>query len=239
MPGAFPTTRVSIVDGIQSPDAATRARSLEAIVRIYWRAVYKHLRARWRASPDDAQDLTQAFFTVALEKEYLAAFDPEKGSFRGFLRTCADRFASKSHRDRRREKRGGGARDLSLDFGAAESELAQQLPESPHSIERLFDDEWCRALLAAAIEALRVDFEATGRADWFRLFDRYELRDSDDRVTYADLARELGVPVTTVTNRLAVARREMRRHALDQLAELTSSDEELREETRALFGLDP
>lgn len=212
---------------------------MDAIVRIYWRAVYKHLRARWRASPDDAQDLTQAFFTVALEKDYLAAFEPEKGSFRGFLRTCADRFASKHHRDRRREKRGGGARDLSLDFEAAERELARQLPESGHSIERVFDDEWCRALLAASIEALRADLEATGRADWFRLFEQYELRDSDERVTYADLAREHGVPVTTVTNRLAVARREMRRHALDQLAELTSSEEELREEARVLFGVDP
>jgi RNA polymerase sigma factor (sigma-70 family) len=238
MNGVLPTTRPSIVAGIRSGDAAVRARSLDAIVRVYWRAVYKHLRTRWRASPEDAKDLTQAFFSVALEKDYLATFDPEKGSFRGFLRVCADRFAANHQRDGRRQKRGGGARDVSLDFDAAEGELARQLPASPDSIDRLFYDEWCRALLAAAIEALRLDLEATGRGDWFRLFERYELRDADDRVTYADLARELGVPVTTVTNRLAVARRELRRHALEQLAELTASEEELREEARALFGVD-
>ena len=234
----FPTTRLSVLTGIRSDDAALVAQSLEQLVRAYWRAVYKHLRAKWNKSSEDAEDLTQTFFAVALEKDYLGAYDPARGRFRSYLRLCVDRFAAKDHRHAGREKRGGGTRAVSLDFGGAEDELARQLPTSPDAIDRLFDDEWARTLFALAIEALRAELDASGRAEWFRLFERYELRDDDDKLTYADLGRELGLPVTTITNRLAFARRELRRHALAQLAAVTSSDDELRSEARALFGVD-
>jgi hypothetical protein len=46
------------------------------------------------------------------------------------------------------------------------------------------------------------------------------------------------VPVTTVTNHLALARRELRRIVLDTLRELTASDAEFRREARQLLGLD-
>jgi RNA polymerase sigma factor (sigma-70 family) len=234
----FPTTRSSLVAGVRSAEPAERARSLEAVVRAYWRAVYKHLRARWRMSRQDAEDLTQSFFAVALEKDYLASYDAGRGRFRTYLRICADRFASKDHRDGRREKRGGGIRPLSLDFGAAEGELSRQLPASPAIVEQLFDDEWRRTLFALAIEALRVELEAAGHGEHYRLFERYDLREEEATLTYADLARELGVPVTTVTNRLARVRRELRRHVIEQLGAITSTEGELREEARALLGIE-
>jgi RNA polymerase sigma factor (sigma-70 family) len=234
----FPTTRLSLLAGARSADPDERARSMDAVLRAYWRAVYKHLRARWHRSREDAEDLTQGFFAVALEKEYLAAYDAGRGRFRSYLRMCVDRYASKEHRDGRRDKRGGGARHLSLDFGAAEGELSPRLPVAPDRVERLFDEEWCRTLFALALEALRVELEAAGRGDHYRLFERYELRDEEATVTYADLAGELGVPVTTVTNRLAVVRRELRRHVLEQLRAITSSEDELRDEARAVLGID-
>ena len=47
-------------------------------------------------------------------------------------------------------------------------------------------------------------------------------------ITYADLAREFGIPETQVTNHLAFARREFRRLLLEKLREITVSDEEIR-----------
>ena len=47
---------------------------------------------------------------------------------------------------------------------------------------------------------------------------------------------ELGIKVTDVTNYLAFARREFRRLLLEQLRELTSSDEEFEAESRTLLG---
>src|SRR6185312_8658756 len=68
---AFPPTRVSVVRGIASADPAVRREAYNALVRQYWRPVYAYIRLRWHRDPADAQDLTQEFFTRALEKEYL------------------------------------------------------------------------------------------------------------------------------------------------------------------------
>src|SRR5262249_15860809 len=57
--------------------------------------------------PDEAQDLTQAFFARLLEKHYLQSADPGRGRFRSFLLTAFKRFLSKE-RDRERTKRRGG-----------------------------------------------------------------------------------------------------------------------------------
>src|SRR5262249_26029430 len=58
----FPTTRRSAITGFHSDDPAERSRSLDTLVRAYWKPVYKHVRLRWGKSVEDAQDLTQAFF---------------------------------------------------------------------------------------------------------------------------------------------------------------------------------
>src|SRR5512132_566898 len=92
--GDFPTTHRSAVAGVNSDDAAERERSGALLVAAYWRPVYKHIRLRWRRSPEDAQDLTQEFFLRALQKNYFAPYDPARARFRTFLRACLDGFLS-------------------------------------------------------------------------------------------------------------------------------------------------
>jgi RNA polymerase sigma factor (sigma-70 family) len=231
----FPTTRASAVRGVRSEDQAERSRSWTALVAAYWRPVYKHVRVRWKKSRADAEDLTQGFFARAVERDFFASYDAEQARFRTFMRTCLDRFVSNANKAEGRMKRGGDAEIRSLDFDAAEAELAGAPQASP---EELFDHEWRRGLVAAAIEALREECEQHGRQSHFTIFERYDLCADDPRPTYEALAEELGVPATTVTNRLAFARRELRRLVLARLEELTATNEELREEARLLFGAD-
>ena len=238
--GRFPTTRRSAVLGVKSRDAAERRRSFETLVAAYWKPVYKYVRIRWRKSNEDAKDLTQGFFLRVMEKDYLAPYDPAKGRFRTFLRTCLDGYLANQHQAEGRLKRGGRAIHLSLDFETAEGELSRIDVAAPESLDRYFEEEWVRSLLGLAVEALSRECTARGREVAFDLFERYDLRDDDaDRLTYADLGRELGLPVTKVTNHLAFARREFRRLLLEQLREITASDEEFRLESRALLGIDP
>ena len=61
---------------------------------------------------------------------------------------------------------------------------------------------------------------------------------AEARPTYAAIAAELGAPVTTVTNDLALARRMFRGLVLGALRQLTGSDEEYRAEARRLVGAD-
>ena len=73
------------------------------------------------------------------------------------------------------------------------------------------------------------------RARTFRLFESYDL-DGNNKVSYEQLAREYGIPVSDVTNALAWARREFRKIALDRLRELCDSEGEFQREARAAFG---
>jgi RNA polymerase sigma factor (sigma-70 family) len=230
--GRFPTTRMSAVAGVRDPDEHTRRRSWDALVSAYWRPVYKHLRLRWRKSRPDAEDLTQAFFALALEREFFDGYDPTRAKFRTFVRLCLDRFASNDLEAGRRLKRGGGAALLSLDFDAAETEVAAADPLDP---EALFDREWERGLFSRAVELLRSACAGTEREVRFVLFERYDLAEGEPP-TYAALADELGLPVSTVTNHLAWARRELRRLVLERLGEVSGGEEDYDREARRLFG---
>jgi DNA-directed RNA polymerase specialized sigma24 family protein len=238
----FPATRQSVVLAFRSPDPAVRERAFDAVASAYWRPVYKYVRLQWRATPEEAQDLTQGFFTDALEKGHFRRFDQERARFRTFLRTCLDGFVSNQRKAASRLKRGGGLRIVPLDFQDAEGELRQHELPAGADLDEYFHREWIRSLLALAVDALRRECAAAGRDVHFALFQRYDLEGPDaagPRPSYQDLARDFGLPVTQVTNYLAAVRRDFRRRALETLREQTASDEEFRAEARDLFGVDP
>ncbi|MEO8432993.1 MAG: sigma-70 family RNA polymerase sigma factor [Acidobacteriota bacterium] len=230
----FPTTRRSVVLALGSGDASERERAFDTLLAIYWKPLYKYLRVSWTRSPDDAEDLTQGFFARAFEKDFLAGYDPAKASFRHFLRTLADRYASNERKAALRLKRGGTS--TRLDFDAAEAELARE-PSTVATPEEYFHREWVRSAFALAVDRLRAACEASGRSRHFALFEAYDL-EAGDHVTYQDLARTHGLTETTVTNHLAAVRRQFRRIVLETLREVTASESEFRAEARALLGVD-
>lgn len=234
-PGIFPVTRHSVVLAARSNEPSERARALESVIAVYWKPVYKHVRRKWGVSVEDASDFTQDFFTRLIEKEFLESYDPDKGRLRTFLRTCVDRLFMNQSRDAQRIKRGSG--QIALDFEEAERELGWSAPSE--SVEDVFDREWIRSLFALALDRLRDRCDASGKSVHFQVFERYDLHDEGQKPSYAELAAEFSLAVTDVTNYLAFARREFRRAALDQLREMTGSDDEFRREARLLLGVEP
>jgi RNA polymerase sigma-70 factor (ECF subfamily) len=235
---AFPATRASTIFGLRSEDSAERERARDAIARVYRKPLYKRLRLRWHMSPAEAEDLTQDFFAHAFARGVFEAYDPTRSRFRTFVRTCLDRLVSKHEEAKRRLKRGGGTAPVPLDVAGIEAELASAAPADDP--DAMFDREWARSLFELGVESMREKLLATGRATHVLLFERYDLVEDDDgRPTYAALAADLGLSVSDVTNYLHVARKEMRRAVLAQLEAVTATDEELREEARALLGVDP
>ncbi|PYQ08731.1 MAG: hypothetical protein DMF82_00905, partial [Acidobacteria bacterium] len=214
---AFPLTRRSVVRATASADPETRRRAFDALIAAYWKPVYKYLRLKWRVPEEDAEDLTQGFFARALEKAFFDRFDPERARFRTYLRTCLDGFVANERQSAQRLKRGGGAELVSLDFAGAEAELIRQGPPEGGDMEEYFHREWVRSLFALAVDGLRRRCAETGKSIPFALFERYDLEGSDAarRPSYADLAREMAIPETQVTNYLAWARREFRRLVLE------------------------
>lgn len=237
--GRFPTTRRSAVVAVGSDDPAERARSFEILVRAYWKPVYKHIRVRFHQSSEQASDLTQGFFAQALELRTFSSYDPARALFRTYLKTCLDRFVRKAEQSQTRQKRGGRAVLLSLDFDAAEREIKDPAALGPEATEAYFDREWTRNLLGMAVDALRDACQTSGKPLHFRVFERYVLDDDPSgRPSYAAVSAELGLKVTDVTNYLAWSRREFRRLVLEKLREITATEEEFRAEARAVLGIE-
>lgn len=236
--GFFPPTRASVVDALRSGGAAERERALGTLVAAYWRPVYRHVRQKWGKGHEEAADLTQDFFAELLARDLLARYDAGKARLRTYLRLCVDGLAANAAKAASRQKRGGGATPLSLDFAGAREDLERAAPAAGEDPERAFEREWARSVLALALERLPSSLEGRGKGIAFELFELCELGAEAEVPSYAELAARFGVSVSDVTNGLSLARRELRRIVLDLLRELTGSEEELRLEARALLGID-
>ena len=224
----FPTTRSSLIQSAAGTGAPA-SEALEAILAVYWKPAYKHVRIRWKRSNEGAKDLVQGFFTALIEQEILAGFDPSKGRFRTYLKACLDHFVMKQDESAKRFKRGGDLTPV-FDFDAAERELAA----SP-SVEDVFFREWQREMFSLGLRDLREYCQTNGKQLQLAVFEEYDLAE-ESQPSYAELAARHGIPVTTVTNYLAWARRELRRLVMARLSAVTSGDPECRAEGRALFG---
>src|SRR5712691_4935847 len=103
---AFATTRWSVVLSAQGESPAAE-EALEKLCRIYWWPLYGFVR-RNGYSPEEAQDLTQGFFALLLERKDLDAVRREKGRLRSYLLASLKNFLAKAHRRAMAVKRGEG-----------------------------------------------------------------------------------------------------------------------------------
>ena len=238
--GGFPDTRMTAIAAISSGDERTRAQGLETLAAAYWSPIYKYIRLKWNRSPDAAEDLTQSFFAEAIEKNFFEKYDPSKARFRTFLRVCLDGFISNQDKSASRLKRGGGIDIQGVDFQSAELQVKSIESSSQSTMDEFFEKEWIRGLFGLALRSLEHGLVSSGKTIQFQIFKRYVVDSTADdrRFTYADLAAEFSIPVTTVTNYLAAARREFKKVLLEKLRDLTVTDEEFRREARTLLGSD-
>src|ERR1043166_330823 len=81
-PAAFTTTHWSLVLEAQGESPAAQ-QALEKLCRTYWRPIYSFVR-RQRAWAEDADDLTQGFFALLLERKDLNTVRKEKGRLRSY-----------------------------------------------------------------------------------------------------------------------------------------------------------
>ncbi len=238
--GNFPQTRWSVIAAAGSDDSAERSRALDVLFTAYWKPVYKYIRLKFSKTPDEAQDLTQGLFLELFERDLLSRFDPHKSRLRTYIRMCVDSFVLNEIKHAERQKRGGGALHLALNFPAAEGELNAQTIDpasipSPEQFEEFFEKEWIRSLFSSAVEDLRQFCEIHKRQAAFSLFEIYDLS-GDETLSYAQLAEQRGLSVADVTNQLAWTRREFRRLVQLRLRSICVTDEEFARESRALFG---
>src|SRR6266404_8045203 len=81
-PAAFTTTHWSVVLEAQGESPAAE-EALEKLCRTYWRPIYSFLRLKGMR-PEEAEDLTQGFFALLLERKDLNTVRKEKGRLRSY-----------------------------------------------------------------------------------------------------------------------------------------------------------
>ena len=198
----FGTTHWSVVFSARDTNPALADAAREELCKTYWGPIHSFV--RWQGfNPDDAKDLTQAFFQKLLEKDVWARANPEKGRMRSFLLTALKQFLADERDRARAAKRGGGAPVVSLDDSGV-----NEIPAGGNaSAERNFDQKWAAAILDAARVRLREECESSGKAAFFNEVN--VLGEAEEKnLTYDEVAARVGMGVSGV--KTAVSRLRQR-----------------------------
>jgi RNA polymerase sigma-70 factor (ECF subfamily) len=230
----FATTHWSVVLSTAQSNASQASEALEKLCRTYWPPLYSYVR-RQGYGPEDAQDLTQAFFAKLLEKNFWARADPQKGRFRSFLLTALRQFLADERDRARAAKRGGGAALISFDEQVGEEHFLEGL-DHKLSPEQQFDKQWASTVLKQARARLRQECIASGKSD---LYDRINLLgDQDERPdTYADIAQQLGMSVSAIKSAVSRLRARYGELVREEVANTVSSPAEVDAEIRHLLSV--
>jgi RNA polymerase sigma factor (sigma-70 family) len=197
----FASTRWSLILAARDNSGPSGEAALASLCATYWRPLYAYVRRQGR-SVEDAQDLTQSFFSHILEKGSLRHVDPSRGRFRSFLLASLRNFLAGEWRHAHASRRSAAAIVCLEDMTRAEECIAGGSAES-RTPEETYERNWALALLEKTTARLRAEFEAGGKKRVFELLAPYLTGEHDGR-PYSEVAAKLGI--TEVTVRVAVHR---------------------------------
>src|SRR5690349_4587419 len=139
-PRIFATTHWSVVTSATKDGSEQSLRALETLCHAYWYPVYAYVRRKGYGA-EEAQDLTQEFFSQLIAKDHFRLADPNKGKFRGFLLATLDFFLAREWNRAHRQKRGGQFTFISLD-GQSPEERYRLEPADLDTPEKQFLRQW-------------------------------------------------------------------------------------------------
>jgi len=230
---AFVTTRWTSVVAAGHADTPRARAALENLCQTYWYPLYAYVR-RSGQPPEDAKDLTQAFFARLLEHNSIAKVDRERGRFRSFLLASLKHFLVNEWEKSRTLKRGGAAHFVPLQFDTAETRFAQ--PIAPEDTpDRAFDRQWALALLDTVLGRLRREYATSGKDGLF-LGLKDTLSGGRSEIPYRDLAARLAMSegaVKVAAHRLRQRYRDLLR---EEIASTVADAGDVEAELRDLFA---
>ena len=217
---------------VQAEDESMRRVGWERICQTYWKPVYVWLRARG-ATPEDAEDMTQDFFSRLMAGECLTEVSAEKGRLRSFLLVILKRQAVNAWEYRQARKRGGGGIMIPLDAQAGEEEW-KGLPSDGASPDVIFDRQWAVQLLHQVMLDLRDVYLKAGKEELFDELRDYISGGSTDE-SYGEAAGRLGMSEGAVKVAAFRLRERYRERLRATVLETVACAEEVPDEIDWLF----
>ena len=228
-PTEFHTTRWTLVcDAAKGSDTGAVA-AFGALFSTYWQPLYRYAR-RTGQSPADAEDMVQGFFAHLIEHNGLRLADRARGSFRAFLLGSLKHFMTNEWQRQHRQRRGGFATHLSIDWPRGERGLGVH-PADSRSPDLLYDRDWAVTLLDKVLDDM-------AREESGLEFERWKayLSLSSDHLPYAEMAVAFGLSEGAARVAVHRLRKRYRQRLKSEIVRTLASGEQVEEEMRALFA---
>lgn len=241
---AFPSTCWS--DFLFTPGHPRYQDALTLLVERYWKPIYYYVRTL-RKTAEDAEDLTQQFFTMLLSRDTLSKLSPARGRLRGFLKTSLKNFLISAHRATVSRLPQNGFKLFSFEELEHEWQITHH-DRSSHSPDEAFDQEWARGVMTQAITQLKAQAGAEKQLVYFHLFSDYYLepmegplpslcriRTSSRQPSYGELAQRYRLSENEVRSHLRTARDRIRDIIKGLLIDEIGPGENIEDELKLVF----
>ena len=230
---AFTTTHWSVVLEAQgeSPEAQD---ALEKLCRVYWRPIYSFIR-RQGTRTEDAEDLTQGFFALLLERKDLNTVRKEKGRLRSYLLTSVTNFLADEARRAMAMKRGKGQRLIPLD-DIRERERVDDERSDRSTADQIYERRWAFTVLEQVMARLRDEYRSAGNVRFFEQMKKM-LMDEPDRPSQAQVATEFEMTENAVKQAFYRFRQRYQTLLREEIAHTVATPSDIEDELRYLIAV--
>jgi len=225
---AFTTTQWSVVLTAQGKSPAAD-EALEKLCRTYWWPLYGFVR-RQGYPPEEAQDLTQGFFAMLLERRDLDEVRREKGRLRSYLLASLKNFMGQAHRRATTIKRGEGRALVPLEELLAR-ERADVESASTLSADRIYERRWALTLLEQVLARLGEEYRSAGSGALFEQLKQL-LTDDPSRPSQAKIGQELSMTENAVKQAFFRLRQRYRLLLREEIAQTLAAPDDVDDELR-------
>jgi RNA polymerase sigma factor (sigma-70 family) len=232
-PAVFATTHWSVVLKAQGESPAAQ-EALEKLCRTYWRPIYGYVR-RHGVGTQDAEDLTQGFFALLLERKDLKSVRKEKGRLRSYLLTSAKHFLADEARRAMALKRGKGHRLIPFE-DIREGERIEMERCDRLTADQIYERRWAFTVLEQVMTRLRGEYRSAGNV---RFFDQMKkmLMDEPDRPSQAQVATEFGLTENAVKQAFYRFRQRYQTLLREEIAHTVAKPGDVEDELRHLIAV--
>ena len=230
---AFATTHWSVVLTAQDQSPAAEA-ALEKLCRTYWWPLYGFVR-RQGYRPEEAQDLTQGFFALLLERRDLDVVRREKGRLRSYLLVSLKNFLAKARRHDMAMKRGEGRSLVPLDELLAR-ERADLEPADTLTADKIYERRWALTLLEQVLARLEEEYQAAGNKLLFECLNEL-LADEPAAPSQADIAKKLSMTENAVKQAFYRLRQRYRELLREEIARTVAVPGDVEDELRHFISI--
>jgi RNA polymerase sigma factor (sigma-70 family) len=232
-PAAFTTTHWSVVLEAQG-ESPTAQEALENLCRTYWRPIYGFVR-RKGARPEDAEDLTQGFFALLLERKDLNTVRKEKGRLRSYLLASVNNFLADESRHAMAIKRGKGQRLIPLEE-IRERERIDVKRNDTLTADQIYERRWAFTVLEQVMSRLRDEYRSAGNLRFFEQMKKM-LMDEPDRPSQAQVASEFDMTENAVKQAFYRFRQRYQALLREEIAHTVAVPSDIEDELRHLIAV--